>query len=140
RAANNVLKMFVVASDVMPCELQQLRPSRVSTRQTQSQHRGLAAGITKSHHLDGWHHAAESLRRFYFRRGGGSKVRSLRHGLRDHGNEGRMSVAMNERPEGHNEVDVFVPIGVPHMRPAAALDHDLTTGKYGAFPRRRITD
>src|SRR5207244_11014244 len=37
-----------------------------------------------------------------------------------------------------SEVDVFVPIGVPHMRPAAALDHDRTTGKYGASPRRRI--
>src|SRR5207249_9827481 len=48
--------------------------------------------------------------------------RAVRHALSHRLREDRMAVARDERAEGHVEIDVLVPVRVPHPRAARAPD------------------
>ena len=70
------------------------------------------------------HHALEALGGFRLRRSGGCEMRTAGHRLRNHINNSRMRVPLNQRAERHHEIDVLVPVEIPDVRSAATLQYN----------------
>src|SRR5271170_3211584 len=105
----------VVPPVVMALELYEFCSSRVRPSQAQSQHRGFAATIGEAHRFGSGHHATKTLSGFRLRRGCGREMRTFGNRPRDYIDNLRMRMPMNERAERHHEIDVFVPVEVPHV-------------------------
>src|SRR5258708_24021473 len=89
----------VIPSVVVAFEFEKLGSYRVSARQTQGEHRGFTAAVGETHRLGGWHHAQETLGGFRLRRSGGREMRTFSHRLRNHIDNFRMRMALNQCAE-----------------------------------------
>ena len=62
-------------------------------------------------------------------------MRALGHRLRDYVDNFRMRMPLDERAERHHEIDVFVSVEIPHVRPAAAFQYDRPRRIHGRATR-----
>ena len=70
------------------------------------------------------HLVLESLGGLDFSRGGRREMRPIRDGFRYGRDDSRMRVPMNQRAEGHHEIDVLVSVSVPDFCAEPAFNHD----------------
>ena len=80
----------------------------------------------------------KALGGFRFGRSGGCEMRTFGHRLRNHLNNFRMRMPLNQRAERHHEIDVLVAVEVPDMRSAATLQHHRPRRVHGRAARRRV--
>ena len=95
RMTVRVQEIGIVPAVVVAFEFEELGAASVGAGQTQGEHGGFTAAVGEAHHLGGWDHAPQALRRFHFGGGRRGEVRALRHGLRNDFHQFGMSVPLD---------------------------------------------
>src|SRR5579884_653384 len=113
--AVRIQEIRIVPAVIVAFEFEELGAAGMRPCQTQREHRRLAARVRETYNLCRGHHSAESLGGLNFGGRSGSEMRALRHGFGYDLYQLGMSVSLNQRAEGHHEVDVFVSIGIPNV-------------------------
>src|SRR5262245_28838931 len=106
---------------ITACELNDLAPLRITTRETQCSHRCFGARGGQSYFSDRRHRRNNQLGKFYFFRRGRTKTRSSSQTLFERFYDLRMCVAGDQRPPRSHVIDILFSICIDHTTAAATL-------------------
>ena len=86
--------------------------------------RDVGAVLAKTNHLRARHDLRQHLGHFHFQRVGEGERDAVRELAPHRGEDVRVVVSEDDRPERHRVVDVLVAVHVPHVAPSPALEED----------------
>jgi len=123
---------------IAPIELDDLLPSREPSRQPYGAHGCLGSGIDHAHHFHGWDHFHHLLGHLDFQPGGNPVGGSILRRSLNGSDDGRMSMAKDQRPPGADIVNVLIPVFIPNPRSLSFSNENRVSSDGSGRPNRAV--